>query len=222
LVASRRLASHAAFEFRYSTIAAFVVPAAPRLVVSPPSGPEWLHEPKLDGWRIELAKAGANVAFYSRHGHDLSDRAKRLAISAAALPFDRVLLDGELVALGADGRPDFLALAGALGRGVDVLRYFAFDLLHLDGRNLRELPLKERQRRLAEVIADAGQPWFVPVGLFPDGACLLSSCERMGIEGVVSKRRAAPYRSGLRSGWRKTKCEAWRAANRERWKLFEK
>ncbi len=113
-------------------------------------------------------------------------------------------------------------LRGALGRGVDVLRYFAFDLLHLDGKNLRELPLEERQRRLAEVIADAGQRWLVPVGVFSDGARLLSSCEQMRIEGVVSKKRAAPYRSGVRSGWLKVKCEAWRAANRERWKLFEK
>ena len=194
----------------------------PRLVASPPAGPDWLHEPKLDGWRCELAKTGAQIALYSRHGHNIADRAKRLVERAAALLVRRVLLDGELVAVDADGRPDFLALPSALSRVVGALRYFAFDILYLEGKDLRELPLEERQRRLAEVIADAGQSWLVPVGVFPDGARLLSSCEQMRIEGVVSKKRAAPYRSGLRSGWLKTKCEAWRAANRERGKLFEK
>lgn len=93
-------------------------------------------------------------------------------------------------------RPDFLALPSALSRVAGELRYFAFYILHLEGKDLRALPLEERHRRLAAVIADAGQPWLVPVGTFPDGARLLSSCEQMGIEGVVSKKRAAPYRSG--------------------------
>ncbi len=203
------------------TLPRFVVPAAPRLAASPPAGPEWLHEPKLDGWRVELAKAGVQVALYTRQGHDLSGRAMRLVVLAASLPVRRVLLDGELVAVGADGRPDFLALPTALSR-VGELRFYAFDILHLEGKDLRALPLEERRRHLAEVIAGAGQPWLTPVGTFPDGARLLSSCEQMGFEGVVSKRRAAPYRSGLRSGWLKTKCEAWRAANRDRGKLFEK
>ena len=200
----------------------FVEPAAARLVASPPAGPDWLHEPKLDGWRCELAKTGAQIALYTRHGHNIADRAKRLVELAAALPVRRVLLDGELVAVDAHGRPDFLALPSALSRVVGALRYFAFDILYLEGKDLRELPLEERQRRLAEVIADAGQSWLVPVGVFPDGARLLSSCERMGIEGVVSKKRAAPYRSGPRSGWLKVKCEAWRSANRDRGKLFER
>ena len=98
-----------------------------------------------------------------------------------------------------------------------------FDLLHLEGKDLRGLLLEERQRRLLEVIADAGQSWLVPMGVFPDGARLLSSWEQMGIEGVVSKKRAAPYRSGLRSGWLKTKCaDLAGQRTRERWKLFEK
>jgi ATP-dependent DNA ligase len=138
----------------------------------------------------------------------------RLTVLAASLPIRRVLLDGELIAVGADGRPDFLAIHGALSRVVGELRYFAFDILYLEGKDLRALPLEERQRHLAEVIADAGQPWLVPMSVFPDGARLLSSCEQMGIEGVVSKKRASPYRSGLRSGWLKVKCETWRAANR--------
>ena len=192
------------------------------MVTSPPAGPEWLHEPKLDGWRCELAKAGKQIALYTRQGHDLSSRGMRLTVLAASLPIRRVLLDGELVAVGDDGRPDFLALPSSLARAGGELRFFAFDILDLEGKDMRAHPLEERQRRLVAVIADAGQPWLVHVGTFPDGARLLSYCEQMGIEGVVSKRRAAPYRSGLRSGWLKVKCEAWRAANRERWKLFEK
>jgi bifunctional non-homologous end joining protein LigD len=132
------------------------------LVASPPAGPDWVHEPKLDGWRCELARAGAQVALYTRNGHDLSGRAMRLTVLAASLPIRRVLLDGELIAVGADGRPDFLAIHGALSRVVGELRYFAFDILYLEGKDLRALPLEERQRHLAEVIADAGQPWLVP------------------------------------------------------------
>ncbi len=172
------------------TLPRFVVPAAPRLVASPPAGPDWLHEPKLDGWRCELAKAGKQIALYTRQGHDLSSRAMRLTVLAASLPIRRVLLDGELVAMGADGRPDFLAIPTALSRSISELRFFAFDILDLEGKDLRALPLEERQRRLLEVIADAGQSWLVPVSVFPDGARLLSSCEQMGIEGVVSKKRA--------------------------------
>ena len=142
----------------------------------------------------------------------LTSAGKRLVTLAAALPVRRVLLDDELVAVGADGRPDFLAIPGALSRVVGELRFYIFDLLHLDGKDLRGLLLEERQRRLLEVIADAGQSWLVPMGVFPDGARLLSSWEQMGIEGVVSKKRAAPYRSGLRSGWLKTKCETWRGS----------
>ena len=198
---------------------AFVVPAAPRLVAAPPVGPQWLHEPKLDGWRCELAKAGATIALYSRNGIDLSPRARDFAARiAAAIPELRVLLDGELVALGPDGRADFHALPHALSSGSALMRYFAFDILARGGHDLRRLPLEERRAQLASFLGGCDASLLASFAVMPDGVRLLSECERFGFEGVVSKRRDLPYRSGRRSDWLKVKCEAWRALHGDRGK----
>ena len=98
------------------------------------------------------------------------------------------------------------------------LAVYAFDVLHLDGEDLRRLPLVERRSRLERLLRRARMPCLHLVEAFDDGQALLEVAERHGLEGVVSKRRDAPYRSGECRDWRKIKTQAWREANRERWR----
>ena len=129
---------------RTLSIPAFVVPATPRLVAAPPAGPAWMHEPKLDGWRCELAKSGSAIALYTRRGYDLASRARAFTQCAAAeIPEPRLLLDGELVAVGDDSRADFHAIATALRQQSPAhLFYFAFDVL--GARPTRSAPRSAR------------------------------------------------------------------------------
>ena len=143
------------------TLPKFVIPAAPRLVTVPPTGALWTHEPKLDGWRVQLAKAGPAIALYTRHGHDLASRARAFVQRAAAeIPEPRVLLDGELVALGDDGRADFHAVRRELRRSPERLFYFAFDILFRGTHDLRSLSLEKRRENLHAVLGEAGKPWL--------------------------------------------------------------
>ena len=104
---------------------------------------------------------------------------------------------------------------------MSFLSRYAFNLLHLDGGDLRPLPLIERRRRLKRLLRRAKVPCLHLVKAFDDGQELLEGAEHHGLEGVVSKRRDAPYRSGECRNWRKVKTTTWREANRERWRLFE-
>ena len=94
--------------------------------------------------------------------------------------------------------------------------------MHHNGRDLRELPLFERKARLEKLILAANVGWLHYSESFDDGIELLKAADRMKLEGIVSKRRDSPYRSGKKSAWIKVKCAAWRAANKERWRLFER
>jgi bifunctional non-homologous end joining protein LigD len=98
---------------------------------------------------------------------------------------------------------------------------WAFDLLHHNGRDLRELPLFERKARLEKLVLTANADWLHYSESFDDGLALLNAADRFALEGIVSKRRDAPYRSGKQCDWIKIKCEAWRTVNKERWRLFE-
>jgi bifunctional non-homologous end joining protein LigD len=104
----------------------------------------------------------------------------------------------------------------------DDIAVWAFDLLFHNGRDVRKLPLVERKELLMVHIMGGGDRRLRLSDGFDDGAELLAAAERMGLEGVVSKHRDAPYRSGIRCGWTKTKTKAWREANRERWRLLER
>jgi bifunctional non-homologous end joining protein LigD len=129
------------------------------------------------------------------------------------------IIDGELIAAGPEGQPDFRALLH--GRNVAVCVY-AFDLLYLDGQDLREEPLEKRRTRLKRLLARSNGKLLRFSDSFPDATVLLAECIRLGLEGIVCKRKDAPYRSGPRSGWVKIKTAEWKAANRHRAKLFER
>jgi bifunctional non-homologous end joining protein LigD len=194
----------------------FVVPATPDLRSAPPRGPGWLHEVKFDGWRVQLHKYGKFVQLYSRGGHKAARRFSDLVAALARIPARSCVIDGEVVACDTRGLPDFHALH-FLRDDCDVC-VCAFDLLYLGAKDVRGLPLVERKALLTRLVLKTADSRLRLSETFDDGAKLLAAAEKTGLEGVVSKRRDAPYRSGTRSGWIKVKTLDWLMRNRERWR----
>jgi bifunctional non-homologous end joining protein LigD len=180
------------------------------LVAEPPKGDRWVHEIKLDGFRMGVFVAGRGktrgARIISRKGTDYTAEFPELVAAAVELPAREALLDGEVVVLDERGRSSFQLLQqlGASRRG---LAFFAFDLLALDGEDLKPLPLQERKRRLEELIGKRTSAIRYTPHFDTDGATVLAHACRLGAEGIVSKCRTAPYRAGRRSDdWQKTKC----------------
>jgi bifunctional non-homologous end joining protein LigD len=166
---------------------------------------------------------GDTVSLLTRAGKNCADRLPRLRTLFRDIPTKSCVIDGELVAA-KPGRPaDIWTLQRAMGASYrDQPVVAAFDLLFLNGIDTRELPLKARKALLKELLEKAAMPELVYVDDFDDGAVLLRHCDKLGIEGVVSKREDRPYRSGRRPEWLKVKCAAWREANRDRWRIFNR
>jgi bifunctional non-homologous end joining protein LigD len=196
----------------------FIPPALATLRPSPPTANGWQFELKFDGFRAQIHKAGLAAALFGKNGGDLTTRFPTIAASVITLPVRSCIIDGELIAAGAEGQPDFLAL---LHRHAPVCVY-AFDLMELDGHDLRERPLEKRRAQLKRLLGRGKSNLLRYSDSFPDAGTLLAECARLGLEGIVAKRKDAPYRSGSRAGWIKVKTEQWKAANQYRAKLFEK
>ena len=187
-------------------IPGFVPPQLATSVDSPPGSQGWVHEIKFDGYRLQLRVQGGRATVKTRSGLDWSDRFPEIAAAAARLPDS--LVDGEAVALDDHGAPDFAGLQAALSDGRTAgLVFFAFDALFAGGEDLRPLPLSERKARLEALLEGAGDGRLRFVEHFDTGgdAVLKSACS-MHLEGVVSKRLDAPYRSGRSDAWLKSKC----------------
>ncbi len=162
----------------------------------------WLFEVKYDGFRLRAAKEQGRPRLFYRRGSDVTERFPELALAVHALPGADLLLDGELVAPGADGRPDFDRLqARASGGNRAPVCLYAFDLLSFDGLDLRPLPLVERKRLLRMLLPKAGPVRYVEH--VEDGCALFEEVARRGLEGIVAKRAGSPYRSGRSDAWRK-------------------
>ena len=183
-----------------------------KLVAAPPTGDGWVHEIKFDGYRMQLQVTGGRAAWFSRNGNEWTSRLTDLGEFAAGLP--DCILDGELCALGSEGQPDFSALRSIMGRRqagaiTGQLTYFVFDLLWLNGEDLRKLPLRDRMHHLQhEVMGCVDDVAFRLVEALPgEGKALLQAACGLSLEGIVSKRLDASYRSGERLDvWRKSKC----------------
>ncbi|KUL95178.1 DNA ligase [Bosea sp. WAO] len=188
----------------------FVEPCLATLQDKPPAGEHWLHEVKFDGYRLQARVSGGKVRLLTRTGLDWTDRfGDRIAAALMALPCETALIDGEVVALGKDGISSFSALQAALSEGETAnLVFYAFDLLHLNGEDLRAEPLLARKERLEELLQEAGPdaPLRYSEHFVEPGQTMLRHACRMGLEGVVSKRADAPYRSGRGRDWIKSKC----------------
>lgn len=189
----------------------FVEPALCKLVDRPPGGASWAHEIKLDGYRMQLRVDEGEAVLRTRKGLDWSEKFSEIISASAKLP--DCMVDGEIVALDENGAPDFAALQAALSDGDSRnLIFFAFDLLFIEGEDLRKRPLSERKQRLKELLEE--QPRTVTSRLRyvehfeTAGDAVLESACRMNLEGIISKQLDAPYRSGRVGDWMKAKCRA--------------
>jgi DNA ligase D-like protein (predicted ligase)/DNA ligase D-like protein (predicted polymerase) len=189
--------------------ARFVPPQLATLVDAPPTGERYLHEIKLDGYRGQIVLDRGRAKFFTRRGLDWSDRFKPILAECANLPARCAVIDGEAVALDARGVSDFSQLQEALAAGrAENIVFFAFDLIHLDGADLAREPLRERKRALRNLLRTATGITRIRYSDHIEGRAedmLREGC-RMGVEGIVSKRLDAPYRSGRSEDWLKSKC----------------
>ncbi len=193
-----------------SAIPDFVAPQLCASVESPPTGEGWCHEIKFDGYRVQLRIEDGDAALKTRKGLDWSDKFPAIAKEGSALP--DALIDGEIVAVNHEGVPDFSALQAAIADGkTGNLIFFAFDLLFAGREDLRSLPLSERKARLRQLLEQRkGKANLIRyVEHFDeDGETVLKSAQKLSLEGIISKKLDAPYRSGRTESWTKAKVRA--------------
>ena len=205
----------------------FVHPCCPTPRKDPPTGDGWLHEIKHDGYRAQ-AHLTDGARIFTLRGYDWAARMPTIASAVSSLPVKSVILDGELVAVDLKGQPAFYELPTAVSakntRVKARLLYYAFDLLYLDGIDLRGAPLIDRKRLLETLLDNARGLQFIKYVDHLEGLCavVLEHACKLSLEGIVSKRADAPYRSGKRPEWIKIKCPAWREANKERFEKMSK
>jgi bifunctional non-homologous end joining protein LigD len=185
----------------------FVAPQLATLVDAPPTGGDWVHEIKYDGYRAVTSMAGGSVVIRTRNGLDWTDKFRPLVGALAALPCDSALLDGEIAVADSQGHTSFSALQVALSEGRGGFGYYLFDLLHLDGEDLRKRPLIERKKLLEKLLAGAGKgPLFYSSHIAGGGEQVFHHACDLKLEGIISKLARDPYRSGRTKSWLKTKC----------------
>ena len=172
----------------------------------PPSGDDWLFEMKYDGYRLQFAKAGDAARLFTRSGLDWTDRFSAIAADAARLKARSAIIDGEAVVLGEKGLSDFPALVAALeGKRSQDIVLMAFDLLSLDGKDLRKLPLEQRKANLRALLSPELPHIRYADHVIGNGAEVFANSVAAGAEGVIAKRRDAAYRSARSDAWLKIK-----------------
>jgi bifunctional non-homologous end joining protein LigD len=188
---------------------AFVAPALATLSDKAPELGTWVHEIKFDGYRIQARLDGGEVKLLTRKGLDWTRKFPALANALAKLPADAALIDGELTVNDDHGVSSFSLLQQALKGGRDeAMTYYVFDLMHLDGTDMRPLPLTARKAALANLLKKAGDTSQVHLSesLDEPGPVLIRHACKLGLEGIISKRADASYHSGRGHDWLKTKC----------------
>jgi bifunctional non-homologous end joining protein LigD len=195
----------------------FIRPQLAQEAAKAPTSDEWIHELKLDGYRLQVQVRSKNngelksgpTALFTRTGLDWTARMPNLAEAAAKLDVESCILDGEVVVLDDEGRANFSDLQAAFQEPRrDSLVYFAFDLLHLNGRNLRKLPLLKRKAILSQLLSEVEPGSSIRFNEHIEGRgdeVFAKACE-LGAEGVISKLASAPYTSGRVNTWLKLKC----------------
>jgi bifunctional non-homologous end joining protein LigD len=190
---------------------AFIPPQLASEASAPPVGEHWVHELKLDGYRIQahIDKSG-KVRLYTRSGLDWTHRMPTIARELGRLSVEGAVMDGEVVVLAADGQSSFADLQAAFEEGAKhPLTYFVFDLLHLNGHNLRQEPLTERKKILAQMLDGLAEDGVIRYGqhIETEGAPIFAEACKLGAEGIVSKRSDSVYTSGRTKSWLKIKCD---------------
>ena len=193
--------------------AGFIAPCLPTSGPQPPSGALWLHEIKHDGFRVIARKNGERVKLYSRPGNDLTWRFPLIVETLARLRSRSCIIDGEAVACDDNGMPSFNWIR--YRRNDASVFLYAFDLIELNGDDLRRDPLEMRKATLSSVVAKAGAGIRFNEHIEADGPTVFAHACKMGLEGIVSKRKDSPYRSGRSPDWLKSKNPACAAVKRE-------
>ena len=184
----------------------FVAPQLATLVTAPPAGDAWLHEIKYDGYRAIAAVGGGQVRIFTRSGQNWTRKFARIAAALETLDARSALLDGEIVALDEEGRSRFGRLQQGLEDGTVPLVYFVFDLLALDGRDLRKEPLEQRKALLQKLLKSPPKGVRYSDHVIGHGEEVLAKVCALGLEGIVSKRADSPYLSRRTKSWLKIKC----------------
>jgi ATP-dependent DNA ligase len=180
-----------------------------------PTGPDWFHEMKYDGYRLRVERSGKTVRLFTKNGHNWTERFPWIVEAALKNREDQFVVDGEAVMLGVDGVSDFNALHSRKC-DAEVQLYYAFDVLAMGGEDLRALPLEMRKTNLARLLR--GRPDGIFIAPFESGEIgpdlFRAACD-MGLEGIVSKRRDRRYIAGRTKEWMKVKNRAHPAMSRE-------
>ncbi len=184
----------------------FTPPQLASLREKPPEGDAWMHEVKYDGYRIQALVSNGVTRLMTRNQKDWTHRYPRIAEALGDLNIQSAVLDGELVAVDEHGRSRFGRLQNAAEDKSIALRYYAFDLLHLDGRQIAGEPLHKRKALLKPLIENAGPPLFYSDHIQGKGGEVIRKACAMHLEGIISKKAGASYRPGRGTSWVKSKC----------------
>jgi bifunctional non-homologous end joining protein LigD len=198
---------------RKSRLVGFIEPCLPSPAKVPPSGPDWIHEIKHDGFRIMARRDAAGVRLITRNGNDFTKRFPLAAAAVAALPGRSCLIDGEAIACDDSGLAMFELIRRARNHGSAIL--CAFDLLEIDGEDLRRVPIEHRKHRLARLLRSPHHGLVFNEHFSGDGAIIFKHACKFGCEGIVSKRLGSSYRSGRSQHWIKVKNPKAPAVKRE-------
>jgi bifunctional non-homologous end joining protein LigD len=186
---------------------AFTPPQLALEATAPPGEGNWLHELKLDGYRIQARKSKDKVQLLTRKGLDWTHRMPAIADAVSKLSADNATLDGEVVVLGPDGNSNFADLQASFQNDeAHPLTYFAFDLLHLNGHNTRTLPLRDRKKLLAGILPADDEALRLSEDIEGSGQAIFANACKLHAEGIISKRADAPYRGTRNGDWVKSKC----------------
>ncbi len=209
----RRKRNPAQPQFPFDPMPERVEPALAQLKAHPPAGPDWGWEVKWDGYRLAVHIEPRGVRILTRNGHDWTHRFPAIAQAARALGPASMIIDGEAVVLDEEGRSDFGLLQQSLGASgkklgncaSDAILY-AFDLMYLDGHDLRGMEYRSRRHLLEETLNGQDGAIRLSEELDADPALLLEHARHLGLEGIIGKHREQPYRSGRTGDWVKVKC----------------
>jgi bifunctional non-homologous end joining protein LigD len=182
----------------------FVEPALATAIERVPQGERWIHEIKFDGYRVQLQIANEDVKVFTRRGNDWTRRFRKIANDAFLISASSAIIDGEVVVPAADGTTDFSVLQNELKGKSDKIAMVAFDLLYLNGYDVRDLPLIERKTLLKKLIVKTAIQFSESFEV--DGPEMFKHACGVGLEGVVSKVRHSRYNSGRGNDWVKKTC----------------
>ncbi|CAH2400520.1 ATP-dependent DNA ligase [Mesorhizobium ventifaucium] len=183
----------------------FIAPLMPTLVDKPLEGGDWIHEVKFDGYRSQIIIDEAGTRIFTRNGMDWTAKYPDLVETAKGLVVESAIVDGEIIVPNETGLADFAALRRAITRRQHDLYFVAFDLLHFNGNDLRDMPLEHRREMLAGLIPSGTRIQFSQ-SLPGEAKAIFHLLDRAGLEGMVSKRCGSRYRSGRSINWLKVKC----------------